>query len=169
MINTVLTLFTIMNLCRKVFTALRGKDLSAPQNKFQKTREGIAMFNTLIVEDNADFRQILLNLLHYQFPSMVLDEADSVEVALEKIKRRLPNLVFLDIRLPGENGLELTRKLKCSYPETIIVILTSYDLPEYREVASQYGANYFLSKGGTSTADEILKVVQAIVSNQGLS
>ena len=123
------------------------------------------MFNTLIVEDNADFRKILLNLLHYQFPSMVLDEAESGEVALEKIKGCHPNLVFLDIRLPGENGLELTRKIKRSYPETVVVILTSYDLPEYRQVASQYGANYFLSKGGASIADEILKVVKAIVSN----
>ena len=123
------------------------------------------MFNTLIVEDNADFRKILLNLLRYQFPSMVLDEAESGEVALEKIKGHLPDLVFLDIRLPGENGLELTRKIKRSYPETIVVILTSYDLPEYRKAASQYGANYFLSKGGASTADEILKIVKAVVSN----
>ena len=123
------------------------------------------MFNTLVVEDNATFRQILLNLLSYRFPFMDIDEAESGDDALEKIKARLPNLVFLDIRLPGENGLELTRKIKSAYPDTIIIILTNYDLPEYRQAANQHGANYFLSKSEASTADDVLKIVTSIVSN----
>jgi DNA-binding NarL/FixJ family response regulator len=123
------------------------------------------MFNTLVVEDNATFRQILLNLLRYRFPFMGIDEAESGDDALEKIKARLPNLVFLDIRLPGENGLELTRKIKSAYPDTIIIILTNYDLPEYRQAANQYGANYFLSKSEASTADDVLKIVTSVVSN----
>ena len=80
------------------------------------------MFHTLVVEDNATFRQILLNLLSYRFPFMDIDEAESGEDALEKMKAHLPNLVFLDIRLPGENGLELTRKIKRVYPDTVIII-----------------------------------------------
>ena len=123
------------------------------------------MFNTLVVEDNATFRQILLNLLKYRFPFMGIDEAESGEDALEKIKVRLPNLIFIDIRLPGENGLELTRKIKGAYPDTIIIILTNYDLPEYRQAAKQYGANYFLSKSEAFTADDVLKIVTSIVSN----
>jgi DNA-binding NarL/FixJ family response regulator len=47
----------------------------------------------------------------------------------------------------------------------IIIILTSYDLPEYREAASQYGANYFLSKGST-TEEDILGLVQSILSER---
>ena len=123
------------------------------------------MFNTLVVEDNATFRKILLNLLSYRFPFMDIDESESGEDALNKIKARVPDLIFLDIRLPGENGLELTRKIKSVYPDTIIVILTNYDLPEYRQLANQYGANYFLSKSEVSTADDVLKIVTAIVSN----
>ncbi len=126
------------------------------------------MFNTLIVEDNITFRQILINLLSYQFPSMVLDEAGSGEEALAKINKRLPNLVFIDIRLPGENGLDLTKKIKATYPETTIIILTNYDLPEYRKAASEYGANFFISKGGASTADDVSALVKTIVSNKTL-
>jgi two-component SAPR family response regulator len=43
----------------------------------------------------------------------------------------------MDIRLPGENGLDLTKKVKENYPDMIIVIATSYDLPEYRQVSGR--------------------------------
>ncbi len=126
------------------------------------------MFNTLVVEDNKTFRQILINLLSYQFPSMVLNEAGSGEEALAKINDHDPNLVFIDIRLPGENGLELTKKIKATHPEAIIIILTNYDLPEYRKAASEYGANHFVSKSGESTADDVSALVQTIVSQKTL-
>lgn len=125
------------------------------------------MLSALIVEANAAFRKILANLLAYQFPRMVLDEAASGEEALEKIRDCLPDLVFVDIKLQGDNGLELTRQIKKNYPETIVIIFSSYDLPEYREAATQYGANYFISKVGVSTAIEVLELVQSILSNMG--
>jgi len=60
----------------------------------------------------------------------------------------------MDIQLPGENGLELTRKIKADYPDIIIIILTSHDSPEYREAATRCGANYFFLKGSIAT-DEL--------------
>ncbi len=48
---------------------------------------------------------------------------------LTKLTPFIPRIVFMDIRLPGENGLELTKKIKMNYPDIIVVILTSYDLP----------------------------------------
>jgi DNA-binding NarL/FixJ family response regulator len=68
-------------------------------------------------------------------------------------------LVFMDIRLPGENGLELTQKVKTQYPDIVVIILTSYDLP-YRQVSSQY-ADYFFSKD-SSTAESIFTGVESI-------
>ncbi|MGZ3539371.1 MAG: response regulator, partial [Thermodesulfobacteriota bacterium] len=58
-------------------------------------------------------------------------------------------IVFMDIRLPGENGLELTKKIKQNYPDIIIVILTSYDLPEYRQAALKRLADCFVPKGSS--------------------
>jgi DNA-binding NarL/FixJ family response regulator len=72
-----------------------------------------------------------------------------------------PSLVFMDIRLPGENGLKLTQKVKNRYPSTIVIILTGYDLPEYREASSQY-ADYFFSKDA-STAENIFTLVESIL------
>jgi DNA-binding NarL/FixJ family response regulator len=69
----------------------------------------------------------------------------------------------MDIDLPGEDGLELTRKIKATHPETPIIILTSYDLPEYRQLAYERGANNFLVKG-SSTLGELITEVESLLS-----
>ena len=126
------------------------------------------MFRTMLVEDSSSFRQVVKDNLQDQFPSMeIIEAADGVE-AVQKIDGRPPNLIFMDINLPGENGLELTRKIKAGYPGVIIIILTSHDSPEYREAAIRCKANYFLSKGSITT-DEILKLVKSIILGKGFN
>ena len=124
------------------------------------------MAKIMIVEDNATFRQSLKELLFTRFPSMEFEEAADGEEALKRIHGIAPDIIFMDIKLPGENGLRIAKKVKAKYPEIIIIILTYYDLPEHREAAFQYGANYFLSKG-TST-QVIVELVQSIISEKGL-
>jgi YesN/AraC family two-component response regulator len=94
---------------------------------------------------------------------MVVDEAVDAEEALVKVESLLPHLVFMDIKLPGANGLEITRKIKEDYTAIKIIIITSYDFPEYREAAVQYGADHFLSKESSSRED-ILALVDTIYS-----
>jgi DNA-binding NarL/FixJ family response regulator len=125
------------------------------------------MFRTLIVEDSTFFRQLLKETLLSRFPKMDIFEAGNGEEALQKIKTKPPDLIFMDIKLPGESGLELTKKIKADCPQMVIIILTSYDLPEYREAASKYGANYFLSKGST-TKEDILEMVKSVLSDQNI-
>ena len=126
------------------------------------------MFKTMLVEDSTSFRQVVKNNLQDQFPSMdIVEAADGVE-AFKKIDPHPPNLILMDITLPGENGLELTRKIKADYPGVIIIILTSHDSPEYREAAIRCKANYFLSKGSIST-DEIFKLVKSIILRKGFN
>jgi DNA-binding NarL/FixJ family response regulator len=122
-------------------------------------------FKVLIVEDSGYFRQFLKETLQSGFPEMEILEAVDGEQALKKITALLPHLVFMDIRLPGESGLEITRKIKAQYPDISVIILTSYDLPEYREAAKEYQADHFLSKG-TTTMESILALVKSILSNQ---
>jgi DNA-binding NarL/FixJ family response regulator len=71
----------------------------------------------------------------------------------------LPDLIFADINLPDGNGLELSRTLRSKYPRVIILILTSYDLPEYRHAASANGVNYFFPKD--SNHGVILSMVES--------
>ncbi len=123
------------------------------------------MCKTLIVEDNNNFRQALRSLLDSRFPTMTFEEARDGKEALEKMNVFDPDLIFMDIKLPGESGLELTRKIRDSNTKVKIIILTSYDLPEYQEAARVGGANHFISKG-SSKAEEILALVHGILSQQ---
>jgi YesN/AraC family two-component response regulator len=74
-----------------------------------------------------------------------LQEAKDAAEALEKIQRMPPALIFMDIGLPGSNGLQLTQRIKKDFPDISIAMLTGYDFPEYRRSAGQSGADrYFL-------------------------
>jgi DNA-binding NarL/FixJ family response regulator len=115
------------------------------------------------VEDNDIFRRTLRGILTARFPSMNVEEARDGTEALRKVQDSSPDLVFMDIKLPGLNGLEITRRIRESNTRAIIVVLTSYDLPEYRREAARFGANHFLSKGA-STAEDIVMLVQSVFS-----
>jgi CheY-like chemotaxis protein len=115
----------------------------------------------LIVEDSIFFRELFKETLHDRFPSIEIYEAVDGEEALLLVETFRPILIFMDIRLPGENGLELTKKVKARYPSIIVIILTGYDLPEYRESSSRY-ADYFFSKD-SATTENILTLVESIL------
>ena len=125
------------------------------------SRKQCISFKVMLVEDDVSFRCILARLITSRFPSIVIAEAGDGAEAMEKVESFLPNLIFMDIYLPGQSGLELTRRIKTLHPNIHIVMLTSYDFPEYREVARASGAYRFLSKG-SSTADEIQELVEGL-------
>ena len=87
------------------------------------------------------------------------EEPDGSELFL-KLDAFHPNIVFMDIRLPGENGLELTKKIKMNYPGIIVVILTNYDLPEYRQAAFESKADHFVMKD--SPTRDFLALVETL-------
>jgi DNA-binding NarL/FixJ family response regulator len=96
---------------------------------------------------------------------MEIIEAESGEEAMQQISAHPPDLIFMDIKLPGKNGLELTGKIKAKYPDVTVIILTSYDTPEYREAAAQVKADHFLSKG-SSSKEGILALVESILAGR---
>ena len=117
----------------------------------------------LIIEDSVSFRQLLKESLLARFPMMEVLEAGDAGEALKRVKAFSPDLATVDIQLPGENGLDLTKKLKAECPNLKIIILTMHDTPEYREAAHQSQANYFISKG-SSTKEEILTLIESALS-----
>jgi DNA-binding NarL/FixJ family response regulator len=112
-----------------------------------------SMYNTLIVEDSDTFRKTLEDALSRRFPDMGIESATDGTQALEKITRIKPDMVIMDIRLPGENGLSLTGKIKKRWPEMTVIILTEYDLPEYRAAAFENGADKFIPKGALNLSE----------------
>ena len=119
------------------------------------------MIRVLLVDDNPVFREAFKQNLCERFPSMVVEEARGGDEALEMIKETPPDLIFTDIRMPGMNGLQLTRKIKGDNPNTPIAILTAYDLPEYREAALQHGADCYFVKTSLQW-DEVVVFAKSI-------
>jgi len=117
----------------------------------------------LIVEDSVSFRQLLKETLLSRFPTMEVQEAGDGGEALKRVAAFSPDLVVVDIQLPGKNGLDLTKRLKAEYPNLKVIVLTMYDTPEYREAAHQSRADYFISKG-SSTKEEILALIKSLLS-----
>ena len=104
------------------------------------------MPRVLLVDDNRIFLQLFKEHLIGISSKLVIQEEVSGEEALKKIKEIPPDLIFLDLRLPGMNGLQLAQEIKKNLPNIPIAILTGYDLPEYREAARQIGVDQFFPK-----------------------
>ena len=124
------------------------------------------MFRTMLVEDSHSFRQVVKFYLQSEFPSMSIIEAEDGVEALKEIGSCPPNLIFMDFILPGENGLELTRKIKASHPNITIILFTSYDLQEIQKLATQCKPDYFFNKGSIATG-EIAALIKSILSEKG--
>ena len=117
------------------------------------------MLKTLIVEDNRLNRDALKGLFTRHYPSMIVEEASDGREATQKVESFQPDLILMDIRLPDESGLELTKKIRITSPHVKILILTGHHYPEYKEAAARCGADGFLVKGGSSK--EILAMVES--------
>jgi DNA-binding NarL/FixJ family response regulator len=95
----------------------------------------------------------------------ILEAQDGEETMKKMSGHTPPDLIFMDIKLPGENGLELTGKIKAKYPDVVVIVLTSYDTQEYREAAARVKADHFLSKG-SSSKDSILALVESVLADR---
>jgi DNA-binding NarL/FixJ family response regulator len=116
---------------------------------------------TLIVDDHPLFRHTLKEALTGRFPFLSIKEAADGQEALEKVETFLPELIFMDINLPDINGLELTRRIREAHPGTTILIITHYNLPEYRSVAQECGARDYITKDAMDPQriDEVIREV----------
>jgi DNA-binding NarL/FixJ family response regulator len=117
------------------------------------------MVKTLIVEDHRSFRETLKECLNSELSWVIFEEAANGREAMEKVGSFRSDLIFMDICLPEASGLELTREITANYPDTKVIIMTSYDSMGYQELAAQYGAKGFFSKGEV-TAKDILALVK---------
>jgi DNA-binding NarL/FixJ family response regulator len=124
--------------------------------------------SVLLVEDNSTFRKSLREMLAFRFPGIEIDEASDGDEALQKLSNSCPDLIFMDIRLPGKNGLEITKMIKDAGSDAVVVILTSYDIPEYRAAALDSGASHFFTKGDVGS-EEIASFVRSSFEKKGKS
>ncbi len=113
----------------------------------------------LVVDDHLVVRAGLRALLAEEADLEVVAEADSSETALAQIKSFSPDVVIMDIQLPGQSGLEACREISTNYPNTKVVILTSYANQSFLQQALRGGASgYVLKKVGS---EELVRAIRA--------
>ncbi len=112
-----------------------------------------------LVDDHALLRLGLKTLIDDQADMQVVGEADSTAAALEMVGQTHPQVVLMDIRLPGDSGLETARQVTTRYPETRVVMLTSFADEELVIGAIRAGAvGYILKEVGN---EEVLRGIRA--------
>lgn len=100
----------------------------------------------LLVDDNSEFLNAITRMLSAESWLEIVGRASSGEEALTQIDQLRPNLVIMDLAMPGMNGLEITRILKSQQKPPHIIILTLYDNPEYKAAAKVAGSDGFVLK-----------------------
>ena len=118
----------------------------------------------LIVDDHTLVRQGLRVMLELDEDINVVGEASNGSEALEKANRLMPDVILMDIRMPGENGIEIVKQIKRVIPQTTIVMLTMYDFDEYIIDAVSAGANGYVLK--SCSREDLVKVIKEAYSSK---
>jgi len=114
--------------------------------------------NVVIVDDSELVRDRIQKRISELDEIKVTGVASNSIEAQEIIKSSDPDVVILDIKMPGESGIELLRKIKEYYPHIKVIMLTNYPFLQYRSKCYENGADYFLDK-----SNEFEKVTEILI------
>ena len=117
----------------------------------------------LIADDHPVFRFGLRALLESQTDMLVLEEVESGEQAVQMVKSLEPDLVLMDVNMVGLNGIEATRQITTTTPDTAVLIITMFD-DDTVFTAMQAGARGYLLKG--AQGDETLRAIRAVSNGE---
>ena len=126
----------------------------------------MAKTRILLVDDHAIVRLGLMTLLNDQPDMQVIAEASTAAEAVLAVEKLKPDVVLMDIRLPGEGGIEATRQVTSRFPESKVVMLTSFADDDLVIRAISAGAvGYVLKQVGN---EELLRAIQAAARGEAL-
>jgi two-component system response regulator DevR len=120
----------------------------------------------ILVDDHEVVRLGLKSLLDRHPDFEVIAEASNAKEALEQVERLLPDVVLMDIRLPGTSGIEACEEITKKFPEIRVIMLTSYAEDEMLFSAIRAGASgYVLKQIG---AEDLMKAIEAVGRGEAL-
>jgi DNA-binding NarL/FixJ family response regulator len=120
------------------------------------------MLKVFIADDSVVIRSKLKEAFEESGQIEVVGEAGDVEQAIAEIRRLDPQVVTIDIRMPGGGGLPVLKDFKDRTPERTAVILTSFPDPQYKQAYLAAGADHFLDKN-----QDIQKLVGVLIELAG--
>lgn len=118
----------------------------------------------LIAEDHTIVRQGLISLLATERGIEIVGEASDGQEAVLAVARLKPNVVLMDLGMPGLNGVDATRQIKRDFPEVAVLVLSMYSAEEHVRPAIRAGAAGYLLKG--SGLSDLVAAIRAVASGE---
>lgn len=116
----------------------------------------------LLAEDHTIVREGLKALLEDQPEVEIVGEASDGKLAVEKAEALRPDVVVMDLSMPGLNGVDATRQIRKAHPDTRVLVLSMYSTEDYVRPAIRAGAGGFLLKGSGLT--DLVAAIKAVAS-----
>ena len=126
-----------------------------------RSNQNIKVF---IADDSLIVRGHLVTMLDELAGIETVGQAENVTEAISAIRRLQPDVVILDIRMPGGSGIDVLQNIKQDEAAPIVIILTNYPYPAYRQKCLQAGADFFLDK--STEFDQIPELFERYKQNQ---
>ena len=123
-----------------------------------------ANIRVLIVDDHAGYRHGLRAMLELEDSIEVMAEASDGREALEQLQTLKPDVVLMDVNMPGADGLEVTRSISRLYPDLFVIILTMFTGEEYLREARRAGASAYVLKDASS--DTLVHTIRDVMSGE---
>jgi DNA-binding NarL/FixJ family response regulator len=120
----------------------------------------------MLVDDHPAFRKGLAALIESERDLTVVAEAENGTQALETFRKAQPDVVLMDLRLPGMGGVEATIAIRKEFPDARIIVLTTFDMDEDIYRAIQSGAQSYLLKD--TPDDQLAETIRAVHSGNPL-
>jgi DNA-binding NarL/FixJ family response regulator len=124
----------------------------------------LAPARLLIADDHVLVREGMRTMLAREPGFEIIGEAENGREALELCRRLRPDLVLMDVRMPEMDGLQATRAIKQECPATVVLMVTSYENPEYMLDAIRAGAAGYVLK--EATRQELLGAVKRVLEGE---
>jgi len=106
----------------------------------------MASIRVLIVDDQLPFRRAAEAVVESTETFVVVGTVASGEEALTAVESLRPDLVLMDVNLPGISGVEASRRVRATHPEIVVVLLSSYDEAEFLDMTPDCGSSAYVPK-----------------------
>jgi len=115
------------------------------------------VFRVLIIDKNTIYSKMVKNVIVDKYAFIDVQVVESAQEAILKAGLLRPEIVIMSIHTPGMKGLKLVERLRSLLEEAVVVVVSIYDMAEYRDSSLASGANYFFGKD--APMEELLKIV----------
>lgn len=131
------------------------------RNTSRKNTAGVKVF---IADDSAEVRKRIIEMLEELKMIGSIEEAENVQDAIHGLREFIPDVVILDIQMPGGSGIDVLTQIEKRDRVPVVIMLTNYPYPQYRRRCMDAGADFFFDK--SNEFERVAEVVSNI-SKQG--